>query len=411
MPVVSPSRRWMAPNPVEARVTTLELFFDLVFVFALTQVTALIAADLTGRGVVRGLLVLGLLWWSWVAYAWLGNVVRADLGITRAALLAAMAIMFLVALAIPEGFDDLAGGLPGPVVVAACYFGFRLIHLLLFWALSAADPGLRRQVRRFTPSMVGGTLLLLVASRFSGGTQTLLWALALLADYGGTWIGGAGGWRLPSPGHFAERHGLIVIIALGESIVAIGVGVAALPVSWPIVAASVVGLALASALWWAYFDISALQGERALLAEPEPTRPRLARDAYSYLHFPMLVGVALLAVGLKKVLEQVGDAAEHRLTEPLTGYGLYALYGGVVIYLLAHVGFKWRTARHLSRPRLVAAGLLVALVPAVATIPVLHAVTLEALVMVALIGYETVRFAEHRARLRDHSGPAKAGAP
>ena len=180
----------------------------------------------------------------------------------------------------------MTGGLPGPVVVASCYFAFRALHLVLFWVLSGGDAGLRRQVLRFTPSVVGGTGLLLVASQLRGRPQTAFWGLALAADYGGTFLGGASGWRLRSPRNFAERHGLILTVALGESIVAIGVGVAGLPLSWPIVAASTLGLTTSAALLWAYFDVSARLAEQGLAAEPEEGRARLARDAYSYLHLP-----------------------------------------------------------------------------------------------------------------------------
>ena len=390
----------MEAAPLDARVTPLELFFDLVFVFALTQVTQLMADDLTGRGVLRGMLILGLLWWSWVAYAWLANVVKADEGPVRMALLIAMIVMFVLALAIPEAFDDLAGGLPGPVVVAVCYFLFRLMHLVLYWIISSEDPQLRRQLIRFAPSMIGGTVLLLVASQYQGGIQTVLWALALLADYGGTYLGGARGWRLRSSGHFAERHGLILIVALGESIVALGVGAAELPISWPILAGSVAGLALSAALWWAYFDITALQGEHALSQEPEISRPRLARDAYSFLHFPILAGVVVMALGLKKVLEYVGDTEHHQLTDPLTGLGLYALYGGVVLYLLGHLAFKWRIEHSLTVDRLVAAAALVLLIPVAGLLPALAALLLLTGVMVAAITYETIHFAEHRAMVR-----------
>ena len=390
----------MEAAPSDNRVTPLELFFDLVFVFALTQVTALMAEDLTGRGVVRGVLVLGVLWWSWTGYAWLSNVVRADAGLARIALLAAMVAMFVLALAIPEAFDDLDGGLPGPVVVAICYFLFRLMHLVLFWAISGDDPGLRRQLIRFAPSMIGGTALLVVASQYTGTIQTLLWALALLADYGGTYLGGSKGWRLRSAGHFVERHGLILIVALGESIVALGVGAAELPVSWPIVGGSIAGLVVSATLWWAYFDVTALQGEHALAKEPEVTRPRLARDAYSFLHFPLLTGVVLLALGLKKVLEYVGDIEHHQLSDPLTGIGLYALFGGVVIYLLGHVAFKWRIAHFLTVDRLIAAGILTLLIPVAALMPALAALAMLAGVMVAVMAFETFHFADHRARIR-----------
>jgi low temperature requirement protein LtrA len=167
-------------------VTSLELFFDLVFVFGITQVTALMADDLTWRGVLRGTFVLALMWWSWTGYAWLGNVVRADEGAARLVILAAMAAMLVLALAIPEAFDDLPGGLPGPVVVGLCYFAFRLLHILLFWVIARGDVEFPSQILRFAPAMLTGTSLLLVASQFDGRAQTLLWAVALLGDYGGT---------------------------------------------------------------------------------------------------------------------------------------------------------------------------------------------------------------------------------
>lgn len=390
----------VTPTTADATVTPLELFFDLVFVFALTQVTAMMADDLSGEGVLRGMLILALLWWSWTGYAWLSNVVRADEGAVRLVLITAMAAMFVFALTIPEAFDDLPGGLHGPVVLAVCYFVFRLMHLVMFWVIARDDPGLRAQLLRFTPSMVGGTAMLLVASTLDGTAQTLAWAAALLADYLGTLLGGSAGWRLRSPSHFAERHGLILIVALGESIVAIGVGVAQLPISVPIVVASVLGLTLASALWWTYFDMSALKAERALAEEPEATRAALARDAYSYFHVPLVAGVVLTALGLKKVLEYVGDFSDHELSDPLKGVALYALFGGVVLYLLGHVGFKWRTGHEIGLSRLVPALVLTALVPVAALVPALAALALLTAVMVATVSFETWRYAEHRRRLR-----------
>jgi low temperature requirement protein LtrA len=386
-----------------AAVTPLELFFDLVFVFGLTQVTALMARDSSPEGILRGLLVLSLLWWSWVGYAWLGNVVRADEGAARIAMFAAMAAMFVLALTIPEAFDDRPGGLPGPVVVGLCYFSFRALHLALFWIIGRDDEGLRRQLIRFAPAMLSGTALLLVASTLDGPAQTAMWAAALLADYGGTLLGGASGWRLRSARHFAERHGLIVIVALGESIVAIGVGMAQLPIAWPIVVAAGLGLALSAALWWMYFDVTSLVAEHALAEARDVDRARLARDAYSYLHLPLIMGVVLLALGLKKVLEYVGDADHHDLADPLTGVGVHAMYAGVALYLLAHAAFKLRTSHALSIQRVVAAIALVALVPAATRLPAIAALAVLAAVAGALVGYETMRFAEDRGRIR-HEG-------
>ena len=308
----------LLPVAEEARVTPIELFFDLVFVFSLTQVTALMGHDLSGHAILRGLLVLALLWWCWVGYAWLGNVVQAEEGLGRAAMFAAMAAMFVMALAVPEAFDDLPGGLDGPVVVAFAYLAVRLLHLAMFWlaARTEHDRGLRGQLLRFMPSLFGSTALLLVASQLDGTAQTLAWVGALLVDYVGVILGGASGWRLRSASHFAERHGLIVIVALGESIVAIGVGVAHLPISWPIIAGSVLGLAVVACLWWAYFDVVSIVAERVLRRLQGEERARLARDAYSYLHLPMVAGIALLALGIEEGAGHVGDTSDGELSEP-----------------------------------------------------------------------------------------------
>ncbi|WP_309238228.1 low temperature requirement protein A [Actinoplanes aureus] len=374
-------------------VTPLELFFDLVFVFALTQVTATMAAQLSGTALIRGLLVVALLWWSWTGYAWLANLVRADQGIARFGMFAAMAVMFVLALTIPEAFDDAPGGLSGPVVVAVCYFTFRALHLLLFYVLSRGDAGLRGQLLRFTPAMLAGTALLLAAAATDGTTRTWLWVAALVVDYAGTYFGGARGWRIRSAGHFAERHGLIVIIALGESIVAIGVGVARLPISWPIVAASTLGLALAGGLWWAYFGISAAAGEHALTTTAEHKRAGLARDAYSFLHLPLVAGIVLLALGLKKALEYVGDEQAHSLTDPLKGVALAALVGGLVMHLFAQAAFRWRTTGRLD-PAQPAAALLVAPFAWLgAELPALATLAAVTVITVAVVALET----RHRA--------------
>lgn len=376
------------PMSETGSVTTLELFLDLVFVFALTQVTAAIADDLTGRGMVRGILVIAVLWWSWTAYAWLGNLVRADEGLARVGIFVAMAAMFVMALCIPEAFDDAAGGLSGPVVFAAAYFVFRALHLALFYLGSAGDPALRGQLLRFAPAMLAGTALLLAAAAADGVTQTALWVAALVADYVGTYLGGARGWRVRAPGHFAERHGLIVIIALGESIMAIGVGVAQLPISWPIVVASTLGLALAGALWWMYFDTAAQAAEHALAGADEQRRSRMARDAYSFLHLPLIAGIVLIALGLKKVLQYVGDAGHHTLSDPLKGLALAALVGGVVLFLLAHVAFRRRTTGRLTAVRPVVALALAPLAWVGSALPALAILGLLAAAVVAAVAVE-----------------------
>ncbi|MCT2592070.1 low temperature requirement protein A [Streptomyces sp. N2-109] len=381
-------------------VTPLELYFDLVFVFALTGVTAFMAEDLSWHGMLRGALIFGLLWWSWVCYAWVGNVVRADEGVARLAMLTGMTVMFVLALSIPEAFEDGPGGLHGPVVMAVCYFLFRAVHIVLFWFIAAGDRGLRGQLLRLLPSMLSATTLLLFAAGTHGTVQTVLWAAALVADYLGNYLGGARGWRIRSARHFAERHGLILIIALGESIVAISVGMAERPISWPIVVAAVLGLTLASSLWWSYFDVTSLLAEQAFSSTPVAERPRLARDAYSYLHLPLIGGVVLLALGLKKVLEYVGDTEHHDLADPLKGIGLFALTVGVVLYLLAHVVFKWRVLHVLNVERGVLAVALLSMLLIGPHIPALASLGVLAAAMAGLVVFETARFAEARERIR-----------
>jgi low temperature requirement protein LtrA len=388
----------------EAKASPLELFFDLVFVFALTQVTAYMAYEVQAghgtEGVLRGALLLMLLWWAWTGYAWLANVSSVEQPHIKVTLLSGMAAMFVLALAIPEAFDDDPGGLDGPVVLAVAYLAVRAMHFAMFWLVSRDDPTLRGQLARFAPSVIGSSTVLLVASQFEGYTQTALWGLALVVDYLGTWLGGASGWRLPSPEHFSERHGLIVIIALGESIVAIGVGVGALPISGPIIVASALGLLVASAMWWAYFDVSALLGENALVQAEPIARARLARNAFSFAHLPLVVAIVFTALGLKKVLEYVSDPASHDLSDPIKGVALGALVGGVALYLLAHVLFKRLIAGELSVFRLGGAVVLLACWAPMMGLPALAQLGVVAAVLVGTLVVESVVHAERRREIR-----------
>ena len=308
----------------------------------------------------------------------------------------------------PEAFDDLPGGLDGPVVVAGAYLAVRLLHLAMFWlaARTEHDRGLRAQLLLFMPSLFGSTAILLVASQLEGTTQTLAWVGAILVDYVGVMLAGASGWRLRSASHFAERHGLIVIVALGESIVAIGVGVAHVPISWPIITGSVLGLAVAASVWWAYFDVVSIVAERVLRRLQGEERTRLARDAYSYLHLPMVAGIALIALGIEQVLVNVGETSNGGLSEPLDALALGALYGGVVLFLVAHAAFKYRTWHHVAVRRLIVAVLLAALVPVATELPALAALGLLAAVMIAMIASEAVRYSEVREQIRhEDAGP------
>jgi low temperature requirement protein LtrA len=369
----------------EERVTPLELFFDLVFVLALTQCTALMAASPTWAGLARGLLVLGVLWWAWVGYAWLTSVVNPEEGIVRLAMFGAMAALLVVALCVPEAFDSSA------LLFAGAYAVVRAGQLVLFTVASRDDPALRRSIVGLAVSSAIGVGLLVAASAADGALQGTLWALALLLDMGGPFLFGSEGWKLV-PGHFAERHGLIVIIALGESIVAIGVGAEA-GVDAGVVAAAVLGIAVAAALWWLYFDVVAQVAQRRLTtAAVGREQNELARDSYSYLHFPMVAGIVLGALGMKKTLGDVG--------EPLEVVPATALLAGSAVYLIAHVANRLRNLGTLNKQRLVCAVLLIALIPVGVELPALATLAILAGLLSALIAYEAIRFAEARDRVR-----------
>ena len=366
-------------------VSPLELFFDLVFVLAITQCTALMARDPTWGGIGRGLLVLGLLWWSWVGYAWLTSVVDPDEGPVRLVLFTAMAALLVTSLCVPDAFGD------SGLIFALAYGAVRAAHIALFVLASRDDPGLRHSVVGLGVSTAVGIAVLVVGAVLDGNARTAVWAAALVFDMAGPLIIDPGGWRLV-PGHFAERHGLIVIVALGESIVAIGVGAGA-GVDGGVIAAAVLGIAVASALWWVYFDVAALAAAQRL-AELEPVRARnkLARDAFSYLHLPMVGSIVLVAFGMKATLAHVAD--------PLAWQSAAALVGGLALYLLAQVAFKLRSLGSVSAQRLAAAAVLVALVPVAHAVDAVATVALAGVVLWGLIAFEDVRFAEARNQVR-----------
>jgi low temperature requirement protein LtrA len=367
------------------RVTPLELFFDLVFVLALTQCTTLMAATPTWEGLLKGLLVLGMLWWSWCGYAWLTSVVDPEEGTVRLAMFAAMAAFLVCALCVPGAFGSEA------LLFASAYAAVRTAHIVLFMLASREDAALRHSVIGLAGSTAIGAGLLFVAAATSGGVQLGLWGLALLLDMGGPFLFGQDGWKLV-PGHFAERHGAIVIIALGESLVAIGVGAKAV-IGVGIVAAAVLGVVVAAALWWVYFDVTAIVAERRLAKAAEGReRNEIARDSYSYLHFPMVAGIALIAVGMKRTIGHVED--------PLKLVPAAALLGGAATYLLAHVAFRLRNMHTLSRRRLVCAVVLLALLPAGAALPAIATLGILATLLTTLIAYEALRYAEARDHVR-----------
>jgi low temperature requirement protein LtrA len=377
------------------RVTPLELFFDLVFVLAITQCTALMAHHPTWSGLTQGLLVLGMLWWAWTGYAWLTSVLDPEEGAVRLVMFGAMAALLLVSLCVPEAFGSLA------LAFALTYGVVRTAHIALFMLASPEDDALRHSVLALAASTAIAVSLLAAASLFDGLAQGALWALALFLDMAGPYFFGSEGWKLV-PGHFAERHGLIVIIALGESIVAIGVG-ASHQLTFGIATAAVLGVGLTAAMWWVYFDIVALVSARRL-AQTEEGRERneMARDSYSYIHLVMVAGIVLVALGLKTT---IGHFDDHLHTVPA-----FALLGGVAVYLLGLVAFRYRHVRSINRQRLLLAIVLLLLVPVATELPAVAALAIANVLIWAMIVYETRGYGEARNRVR-HPGDAPPPAP
>jgi low temperature requirement protein LtrA len=340
----------------------------------------------TWQGLVQGVLIAGIMWWGWVGYSWLGSTVDPEEGLVRLGFFAAMAGLLIVALCIPGAYGDEG------LLFAIGYGIVRFAQLYLLSLGGRDDPVFLRSVRGLSVGTTVGVALLIGGSFADGWLQIGIWALALALDMGEPFVFGAEGWKL-NPGHFAERHGLMIIVALGESIVAIGIGVRALDIDTGIVVAAILALGISAALWWLYFDVVALVAERRLHNAAEGReRNEIARDSFSYLHFPMIAGIELMALGFEKTLEHVD---EHLKLIPAV-----ALMGGAAAYLLAHVAFRWRNVHRFSTQRLVAAIVLLALIPVAERVPALLSLGIVFAVLVAVLVYEYVRFAELRTRLR-----------
>jgi low temperature requirement protein LtrA len=373
-----------APD-AEHQVTPLELFFDLVFVFAITQVTSLLAHDPTWGGVLRGMLVLAALWWAWTAYAWLTSTMDVDEGGVRLAMLASMCALLFAALAVPGVFGDDA------VLFGVSYLLVRILHVVLYAIVGRDDHDLLSAVLRFAPTAIFAASLLVLAGFLHGDARIAVWVIALAIDYlGPAIIGGGRGWRI-APEHFAERHGLIILIALGESIIALGVGASFDLVTRSLVAAAL-GIVVVSALWWLYFDVAAIIARRRLKQTSGAEQARLARDAYSYLHLPMVAGIVLFAFGLKVT---IGNTGEELDIVPALG-----LCGGAALYLLGDVACLYRATHYVFRRRTIGALVLLALIPAALAIPALAALALVSACCSLVVAYEAIRRRESRARVR-----------
>jgi low temperature requirement protein LtrA len=334
-----------AAAPGGARVTTLELFFDLVFVFTVTQLSDLLAHALTWRGLLHVALLLGVIFYMYGGYAWLTNAIPVDAAANRALLLAGMCGYFVMALAVPGAFDGsgLTFGLAYAVVV--------LVH---FWLFVHASGDASGAMLRLAPANLGGGALVLLGGALGGDAETVLWAVAFAVMWIGLALIGIGDFSV-APAHFVERHGLVVLIAIGESVVAIGIGAGELAVNAELVLVAVLGLLLSAALWWTYFGGDDTRAERALAALDQRARAHAALAAFGWAHLVLLLGVVCVAVGLKQATGHAYDTLE--------GAQALVLAGGAAIFLAGDAWFRALLA--IGTPAVRAAGAVVAL----ATIP------------------------------------------
>lgn len=375
--------------------TPLELFFDLVFVLAITECTTLMTHHPTWSGLGQGLLVIGVLWWAWAGYAWLTSVIDPEAGAVRLVFFAAMASMLIAAICVPEAFGSLA------LAFALAIGFFRVAHIALFTIASEDNPGLRRSTVGLGVSTAVAVTILAAASAFDGVPQAALWALALVLDFGGPYVFGEEGWQL-IPGHFAERHGLIILIALGESIVEIGTGAAG-RLDFSIGVAAILGVAVVAALWWVYFDVVALVSARRLAqAEPGRVQNRLARDSYTYLHVFLVAGIVLTAFGLEEVLAHT-DAHLHWETA-------FGLCGGISLYLLGLVAFRYRQKGDWNHYKPICAALLLLLIPPATTMPSLTTLAIATALLALLVAREHTSYDERRDELRARNTMTEAEA-
>ena len=350
----------------------LESFFDLVYVLAFTEVTRFLYLHLTWTGLLQGLALLAALWWAWVNYSWLtDNLPAHEFVPARVLILAATAAMLVAALAVQGAFTDSA------ILFAGAYFVVRMLHVALYVLAGRELPGPRQAIRRLAPGFIGASLLLVIAGIVDGQLRFALWAAALAIDYGVPIVRGISGLEVHAR-HFTERHGLVIILALGESIVAFGGAERRLDEG--VLLAAVVAVLLNASLWWAYFDDAAIDVARRLAEAPAPARALLARDAYSYIHFLMVAGIIFLALGLRATLAD--------MRRPLGAIQAFALCGGVAVYLAGLAAFHLRATRTVWKSRLVAIVLACAIMPAATRVPAIVTLASLAAVMICLLAFE-----------------------
>jgi len=353
------------------RVTTLELFFDLVFVFTITQLTAVLYHAPTWRSLAQVVLMLGVIWWMYGGYAWMTNAVSAETSARRLLLLGGMAGYFVLALAIPRAFagSGLAFGLAYVVIVT--------VHTTFF--MRATSASVVNAIVRLAPFNLASALVILAGGALGGSAQYALWTFAGVFEWMTPVIRGNRGFAI-APAHFVERHGLVVIVAIGESVIAIGIAASHLPVDGSLAAVAALGLALSACLWWLYFGGDDERAERALAAMDPVRRAHGALYGFGYWHLPLLLGIVLVAA-----------AERQAFTDPFAALGwpgASMLACGAAAFLAGDVLFRRELAIGRAGVRAAAAALALATLPLGATVAPAAQIAALVLLLIATIAVE-----------------------
>ncbi len=354
----------------------LELFFDLTFVFAMSQVTHLMLHDISWQGFGRGVLALLALWWAWVCYAWLTNLFEIARVVHTTLIILAMAAMLIAVIALPTAFTT------GALVFGLALLAVRLINAGMFIASSSRDEAeLASAIRRLAPGLLIGPVLIVAAAFMASPYRELLWIAAAAVDFGSPLLAGTNGLRVV-PSYFIERHGAVIIIALGETIIALGAGASESLHHPGVLGAVVLGVLISATLWWTYFGLTAGAEER-MRRTSAADRPRLARDAYSYLHLPLVAGIVFFAVGARVSVEHIG--------EPLAPLAALALTGGVALFYAAEVAYRWRDHHQLVVDRLLTAAASLLVFPVAISVPAVLSLAILTAIGVLRLAWELWR--------------------
>lgn len=354
----------------DERVTPIELILDVVFVLGFSQCTAYMITQGGWQGMGDALITLALLWRGWVEFSWFASDFDPNSAIVRLSIFTAMGGFLMMAVTIPRAFGDFAHSF------VAAYAVIRLVQMGLGRLASRHDSVFRTAVNRTAVSGLVGLALLFVGSFIDGFWGYVCWVLAIIADYVMA-VFTRFGWRL-SAGHFAERYSLIVIIAMGEAILSIGAGADVAHASARTLLVAMTGVAFVACLWATYFDGTDTGAEHALVnTAPGVRQNELARRAYSLLHFPLVVGLIILALGLESAVAHPA----HQLDPHIAA----AFFGGLALYLLASVTFGLITVKVLNKPRLVVGLMMAAMIPLGTTFPAWGSLALATAILTVLV--------------------------